>query len=287
MKNKNTIIAITLLTFIALTTITSCKKKTNNSTITDSDVTAAKDYSIAEGHFNDAQNIADQSASGNLVFYSPTFKGEIKQNDEFEKSSCATISHDSLSNPKSITIDFGNTNCVCNDGKSRRGKILVSYIGNYRDSASVHTITFENYFVDNNQLIGTKSVTNNGRISNGKISFSIHVDGQVIKANNGGTISWIADRTRVWTQGDNTTTFIDDEYSITGSGSGTNSSGNSYTVEINTPLIKALICRWFKCGIVTVSPSNKPTRIIDYGAGTCDANATVTINGTAYPIILN
>ena len=287
MKNTKTIITLTLLSLITLTTVPSCKKKANNSPIVDSDVSAANDNNIAEGHFNDAQNIADQSATGNLVFYSPTFNGDVKQNDEYEKSSCATITHDSLSNPKSITIDFGNTNCVCNDGKSRRGKILVSYIGRYRDSASVHTISFDNYFVDNNQLLGTKTVTNNGHNSNGKTTFTIHVDGQVIKANNGGTITWVSDRVRVWTQGESTLTFIDDEYSITGSGSGTNSSGNSFTTLITSPLVRALACRWFKSGIITVTPSNKPVRTIDYGTGTCDANATVTINGTAYPIILN
>jgi hypothetical protein len=287
MKKIEFLIALSFISIITLTTVPSCKKKANNSPIVDSDVSAANDNNLAEGSFNDVQNIVDQSVKGNLVFYLPTSNVEMKQISEIEKSNCSTIIHDSLSNPKTITIDFGNLNCLCNDGKSRRGKILVSYIGHYRDSASVHTITFDNYYVDNNQLIGTKTVTNNGHNKDGNLTYSVHVDGQVIKANNGGTITWISDRTRVWTAGSNTTTFIDDEFSITGKGSGMNSSGNSFTTLITSPLVRALNCRWFKSGIITLTPLNKPTRTIDYGAGTCDANATVTINGKAYPIILN
>ena len=30
---------------------------------------------------------------------------------------CATVTYDSISNPKTITINFGPTNCMCLDGR--------------------------------------------------------------------------------------------------------------------------------------------------------------------------
>ncbi|MBK9638931.1 MAG: hypothetical protein IPO63_14420 [Bacteroidetes bacterium] len=52
--------------------------------------------------------------------------------------------------------------------------------GAYRDSASSHAISFDNYFVNYNQLLGTKTVTNNGRNADGKLSYSITVNGSII-----------------------------------------------------------------------------------------------------------
>ncbi|MBI1837517.1 MAG: hypothetical protein HYR91_09665 [Flavobacteriia bacterium] len=290
MKNKLSLIVAGALISIS---IVGCKKKdTNNSnsnTNTNSDVSTATDNNLADAAFNDVQNISDQASTGTLVFYSPLYSGDGKEinSDQYAKSSCATITHDTVSVPHLLTIDFGTVNCQCNDGKNRRGKILVSYQGHYRDSASVHTITFDNYFVNDNQILGTKTVTNNGHNANGNLTYSIHVNGQVIKANNGGTITWLSDRIREWTVGENTLTWADDVYSITGNGSGTSASGVAYTINITTPLVRALICHWFESGVVDVTPSGLPTRTINYGTSGCDANATVTINGTTYPILLN
>lgn len=289
MKIKTKMILVSTIVTVA---IASCKKEeennnNNSNSNTSSDVTVATDNSLADGIFNDVQNISDQASRGNLIFYSPQQPIGQKGEADYGKSSCATITHDSISNPRLLTIDFGTTNCTCNDGKNRRGKIFVSYTGLYRDSASVHSITFEDYFVNDNQVLGTKTVTNKGHNSNGNLHFSIEVNGQIIKANNGGTISWISTRDREWTQGENTFTWLDDVYSITGSGSGTTANGTSYTTTITSPLVRALNCHWFESGIIVITPNGVAPRTINYGTSGCDANATVTIGSTSYPIILN
>lgn len=49
----------------------------------------------------------------------------------------------------------------------------------------------------------------------------------------------------------------------------------------------ALGCRrHFVQGTFDLTPSNKPTRHIDFGSGTCDDIATVTINNHTYTIHL-
>lgn len=276
--------------FGLLLALFSCEKesvKDTTDSFTDSDVTTATDNGLVESVFGDVENIADQASEGQLISFMP----EVNLNDSkpvsHVKSSCATITHDTISSPRLLTIDFGASNCLCNDGKNRRGEILVSYSGRYRDTGSVHTISFNNYFVNDNEVLGSKSVTNNGRNNSNKISFSIEVDGKLIKANTSDTIEWMSSRTRTWEEGDSTLiNWLDDVYSITGTSSGINSAGVSYTANITAPLVRALNCRWFESGTLEITPQGKLTRILDYGSGDCDANATVTISGMSFPIVL-
>lgn len=276
--------------FGVLLSLSSCEKKSVTETVdsvTDSDVTTASDNSLAESVFGDVENIADQASEGQLISFIPEVNFNGSKPISHQKSSCATITHDTTSSPRLLTIDFGASNCLCNDGKNRRGEVLVSYDGRYRDTGSVHTISFNNYFVNDNQVMGSKSVTNNGVNSSNKINFSIEVDGKLIKANTSDTIVWISSRTRTWEEGDSTLiNWLDDVYSITGTCSGVNSAGVSYSANITSPLIRALNCRWFESGTLEITPQGKLTRVLDYGLGECDANATVTISGLSFPIVL-
>lgn len=268
----------------------SCKKKTDDTT--DSDTSAASDNALAEGTYNDVHNISDQAYNNNVTSYSPVLSSE----DKGICSSCVlSIVLDTTTNPvagthtMSITFGSGNatTNCLCMDGRYRRGTINVTWTGHYRDPGSSHTITFTNYYVNDNQVMGTKTVTNNGYNTAGHLTFSISVNGTIIKANGGGTITWTSSRTREWVAGESTPTWSDDEYLITGSASGTNAAGNSFTAAITSPLDIKLNCRWIVAGTFTITPSGKPTRTVDFGSGACDDQATVTINGTTYAITLH
>ncbi len=277
--------------------IVSCKKDAKTTTpiaTVDTDTSTESDNNLADAAFNDVQNISDQAYKGNLTFYSPIYTGgkETATNVGLEKSSCASITRDSVivsGNVASgnIVVDFGTVNCLCNDGRNRRGKINISYTGRYRDSASVRTITFTDYYIDDNQLTGTKIVTNKGHNANGHLNYDISVNGSVIKANNGGTHTHIANRNREWISGESTLVVSDDVYSITGSTSGVNAAGVAYTANITTALHRAVSCSWIDSGVVEVTRTGKPTRTLDYGNGTCDHDATVTINGTSRAITLH
>lgn len=244
----------------------------------DSDWSAATDNALAESMFNELKNIADEAYSGNMTIY--------RAPQDTLVFGCATIIRDTSSSPRQITIDFGTTNCQCNDGKNRRGKVIVTYNGMYRDSGTVITHTPDNYFVNDNQLTGSKVVTNQGRNGAGNLWYSISVNGTVIKANNGGTITWTSNRTREWIAGESTWIWTDDVYIINGTASGTRSNGESFTAQIIIPLRVQLSCRYIVTGSIEVNPQNHATRTIDYGNGTCDNQATVTINGNTYNVLL-
>jgi hypothetical protein len=258
---------------------TSCKKEKDDD---DKETVSSRDNALAEGTYNDVANMSDQASTGSLSTYiMPDHTGYKSM-----LSTCATVTRDSMSTPRLITIDFGTTNCLCNDGRYRRGIIYISYTGQYRDSLSTHTITFNNYYVNDNKVSGSKTVTNNGHNAAGHLTYSISVNGQIDKAT-GGTITWTSSRTREWIAGESTAGWGDDVYLITGSANGTASSGTNYTLTITSPLRKEIGCRHFVSGTFDLTPSGKATRHVDFGTGACDNAATVTINGHIYNVTLH
>lgn len=282
MKTKNAVLAIAIVAFAGSSLFTSCKKKTKEEK--DSDTSDAYDNSLASSTVNDMTNISDEAGR---TYNVSSFKTE--ESAGLLSSSCATLTFDTLASAKTITVNFGATNCLGNDGRNRRGSLVINFTGKYRDSATVITITPQNYFVNDNQVTGTKTITNNGHNAAHHLVYKVNANITITKASNAGTITWNSIRQREWMQGESTATWSDDIYSITGNASGSRSNGTTFTSTITTPLIRNMSfgCRrHFTSGVLEHSPSGKATRIIDFGNGTCDDQATVTINGNTYNITL-
>ncbi|MGL4596122.1 MAG: hypothetical protein ACRCYO_01260, partial [Bacteroidia bacterium] len=170
MKTKNILFRSALVFAASAVLFTSCRREEE-----DNDTSASSDNALAESTFNDITNIADEAGkTGTLSNYRVG-------DDQGILSTCAVVTIDSLisSDQDTITVDFGSTNCTGNDGRNRRGKIKIYYTGNYRDVGATHTITFDNYFVNENQVLGTKTVVNNGPNGSGNTVFSIDVNGQI------------------------------------------------------------------------------------------------------------
>jgi hypothetical protein len=282
MKTNRIIFNTCLLIAASALMLTGCKKEEQ-----DNDTSASNDNAFAEATFSDVTNISDEAGvSGTLSNYR---NGPAAADGLL--SSCATVTFDSINSADqdTIHINFGTVNCTGNDGRNRRGEILVYYSGAYRDSASVHTITFNNYFVNDNQVLGTKTVTNMGHNSSGNLVYDLTINGTIHLANNAGTINWISQRQREWLQGESTAIWSDDMYAVTGSASGTSSNGHTFTANITSPLIRnmALGCRrHFVQGTFELTPDNLPERTIDFGSGACDDVATVTIDNHTYTVHL-
>ncbi|MCE3277896.1 MAG: hypothetical protein K0S44_87 [Bacteroidetes bacterium] len=279
---KTRIIPVLFLAVVICTISNSCKKERDPD---DKETITARDNALAENSYNDVAMIADQAAQGALSTYLAPLNSQIRS----MLSACASIAHDTLSNPRLLAINFGTTNCLCSDGRYRRGIIRVSYTGGYRDSASVHSFTFSNYHVDDNMIDGTKTVVNNGLNSAGNPTYNITVNGQINKTN-GSSISWTSNRTREWIAGDSTLSWIDDVYLISGTANGSStasgSSTTTFTLNITTPLRKEVGCRHFTSGKFELTPSGRSTRYFDFGTGTCDNEAHVTINGHLFIVTL-
>lgn len=284
--NKKRALTLSLMAaFLVTLSIVGCKKDSKS---TDSDTTTASDNSMAESNYNDVNTMVDASASAGTSF---TFR-TATNTDGTERvenifGGCGSVTIDTVSTPRTITIDFGTTNCLCIDARYRRGKIIATYTGRYRDSGTVVNITFSDYYVNDNQIKGTHTTTNLGKNAAGHPVYKVVVNGTIVKANGGGTITWTSTRQREWVDGYATpTNILDDTYSITGSASGTTAAGTSYTINITQALVRKMSCRWFESGKVDITPNGLATRTLDYGNTGCDANATVTISGVTYNIVL-
>jgi len=263
-------IALSILTVL----LYSCK---DEDVITQNDLAstqATQDHLFAEQVFNDVGHIVEEGFVANGV-----------------SKSCASYSlmNADTSNADTLIINFGTTNCLHNS-KLRKGKILITYTGKYRDSLAVVTTTFDNYYVNNNLVQGERILTNQGRNQKGNMWFTIAVNNASINTANG-TINWESNRTREWVNGMATYFDIsDDNYKITGSASGTGVNNNSFSMEITDTLNVDLGCLpscVIKSGTAKISPNGYADRFINYGDSLCDCNFDITINGTIYPIVVN
>ena len=153
-------------------------------------------------------------------------------------------------------------------------------------SGSGHSTTFNDYYVNDNHVMGTRSRVNNGHNLAGNWNITTVVNGTIIFANNTDTLTWNSTQNKEWLQGYLSSTIWDNIVLITGNSNGTRPNGTTYSKTILTPLKRQMPCFYFVSGTVQVVQSNKPTKVIDYGNGNCDAWATVTINGVTYNIHL-
>ena len=205
---------------------------------------------------------------------------------------CATVTYDTSGTVKTATIDFGSTPCKTNgEEEYRQGILMISWTGKMMDSGTVKTITTQNYFVGDtpiamHQFNLTKTLTNMGKNAGGNLHFAIVVTNATLTLDSGQQISWSANRDREWVQGD-TTTNSDDIFYTTGGSSGVDRNGEPFTVEITTAVRRNADCEWPVSGIKLITHGSHPARTLDYGDGTCDNFATVTVNGQTTTILID
>jgi len=287
MNTTKSIIKSILVLSLSAVVMTSCRRDKEE----DNDTASSSDNSFAEASFNDLSVIGNQASYGSVTTY------RLATGDEGSLlSACAVVTHDSANatNPDTITINFGTTNCLCLDGRNRRGVLQITYTGgdHYRDSGLIATITPINYFVNDNGIAGTKTIENKGHITGGKLTWVINVNGTITKANNGGTVTWQSSRTKVLLAGETSfggpINWAIAKWELTGSANGTAANGENFTVLITEALVRDMTCganrRHIVAGKLDFTPGTRPVRHVDFGNGTCDDLATVTINNNTYTI---
>lgn len=284
LRNTAILLAASVLTFSA------CKRdKDTSTTPTGSDDNGgyATDAAKLDQNSNDIISITD--AAG-------TTGGANLRTTATTIGSCATVTIDSVSIPHVLTIDFGTTDCLCLDGRMRRGKIIVSYTGHYKDSGSTHTITTNNYYVSDLLVKVHKTVTNMGPNTSGQVWYNVTVNDSIVLGTDS-IISWTGTRTRTWQAGYSTPDRTDDVYLIGGTTTLTRANGHVFvhTISSTDPLKIALACTWIEAGTVTISSTTFTggDRVLNYTyapsgmtPGGCDNKAQLTIGSHTYVITM-
>ncbi len=269
------------LVIIASLFMTSCKRED----IRDAAEEAAADEELASSLFDDAFSQSDNAYSTKL--------GGLKSTETDTNSSiCAAITINNDNNtiyPKIITCDFGS-GCTDTKGNTRSGKIITTVTGAYRTVGAVRTITLDNYYVNGNKIEGNKTVTNMGKNSLNQSYFTIKVENGKATTDEGRVITWNSNRVRTWVEGEKTSgslaSFLDDAYEITGNSSGVTGDGENYTVTITSALVVSVSCRHINKGSTATLVGENPEVVIDYGDGTCDAQATLSYKNKTKTILL-
>jgi hypothetical protein len=229
------------------------------------------------------ENIGLGTGSG--IIYRTTNADKTKSTDSTAR--CFTVTVDPVTLhvfPKTVTIDFGS-GCLGKDGKLRKGKIITTYTGPMFLAGSKATTTFDNYNVDSFHIEGTHEVENTS--TSNAISWTVKITGgKITNTLNGKWRQWDAVRTHQQVQGNDTPyNLLDDVFQITGSATGSNSAGVSWTSTITDPLLRKFTCRWVGQGKIEITRNNN-NAVLDFGDGTCDNKVTITINGISYNISL-
>ena len=188
--------------------------------------------------------------------------------------------------PKKLSIDFG-TGFTDKRGNVLKGKIYLTISNRMTIAGSSRKVEYSNFFINDNAVKGSKTVTYNGE-NDGKPSWSIVASDTIVRSLEGTTVIWNSNRVRTRTDSNGTPLiYWDDIYTITGTSSGINAKGVAYTMQIDAakPLTTAGLWKFFVSGAVLIT-SDKRTAVLDYGDGTKDAKATVTINGVTKTINL-
>ncbi|MFL5753557.1 MAG: hypothetical protein ACJ76F_09130 [Bacteroidia bacterium] len=316
MKTKRIMLALAALTFASAVLFSSCRKDNKKDEEKDSDTSAASDNAMAENTSSDIMNIGSQSMdNGSLTTYKMMPGGD----DNLLTPMFGTVTITPNLTAKTVTVTFASY--IGTDGHLRNGTVLFNYSQStnnaihYRDSGLYVSVTTptNDYYVDGNQVkIISKTIQNKGRVTNNNMTWAINAHLSIVKANNGGTIDWNCSRTQVLLN-TNATTYngasLPAAYNgsatpiswttalvgISGTANGTTAAGDSFNATVSSQLVRNFNCspdpnhihrHPFVQGSIDFTPGTKATRHIDFGNGTCDLNAAVTINGTTYNITL-
>ncbi len=270
MKNMKTTFLASIL-FSSLLMVSACGNEEDTAGIEEIDDVTAE--AVVDFVNDDVDNIVmdniDQIGSiGGVVSNSQRFRPFS------DRAGCATRTH--REDAQQIVIDFGN-GCIGNDDIERSGKIIINYTNIRNTPGAIVTTTFEEFYVNGNKVEGTRVLTNTSGTRDDQRSFNITVTNGRIIFEDATSRTFEANRTRTWTAN---RTSDEVRLSITGSSSGTRRNGDSFSMEIVSPIIFKSSCRQVGVKVAVQGTRNLTlggaTRSIDYGDGTCDNLVTVT-----------
>ena len=259
-----------LISGIIILGFSSCKKNNTIASEIETTFDLSGKQAISESLTDDANNLLNETTeslglSGN--------KSPLINNGTL---SCATVTVSPGAFPKTITLDFGNGCTNPNSNIERSGIIHIVLSDSFRLTGSTAVMTFDNYYVNGYKKEGTITWTNTSTST--VRSWSRQVVNGKITAPDGRFWFHIGLKQITQVAGMNTPRILlDDAFSITGTSQITNSSGDSRTSTIETPLHKRVACDHVDEGSIRFQGPNH-FAILDFGNGTCDAIATISIN---------
>lgn len=203
----------------------------------------------------------------------------------FPLPDCVTVTLVAKENFRALTIDFGTEGCEVR-GHILKGKIMLSYNRNPEAKEVLITKTLEDFYFDDKNIIGGKTILKQRSNSNGNPQYTRTVDLTVVWPD-GTEATRTGTKSREWIEGHGSGIWSDNVFEITGNWASTFKNGNTHSYEVVIPLRREIICHYFVSGSVNIVRTNF-SGVFDYGDGNCDNSATFTFaDGTVKEITLN
>ncbi len=267
-------IALFSLAFIACLFSLSCRKSDRNN---DKEVFSVMDNIMAVNFINDLYNQVMEGAS---------LQTELNK----VQSTCATYTVTAAAPdtvfPKTLTIDFGISNCVDANNVNHRGQIIAVFSNKYKVLNATIVITFLNYFYKDMEINGTFTITNKGLNAAGnKVFYITTTDATIYTQDKKSYVYYNCMFKKECIAGTGTPEITDDTFMLTGTASGINQLGNTFTSVIETALSVDNNCKHIVSGILKVTPKNLSVRKLNYGDGSCDGTMTFNINGATNNVV--
>mgnify|MGYP006935312072 CR=1 FL=1 len=268
---------LSLLTVLFL--FTSCSDDDSNSN-TETEVTA--DFTVEQSK---QAAETDEVSTGALDVVEMGFIAQAENNGNSFGffSDCVTITVSTENGVTFVDLDFG-MGCELNNGNIVSGIIHLTY-GLPQNGTRAVNYTFENFTFNEKEIEGGGTIYRELSNAAGNPQSTFHKNITITHPN--GIVAIVnGNRVREWIEGVGSGTWMDNAFLVTGNWSTEFSDGHSRSAMVTEPLRRESTCPFFVSGLLEVT-RNITTGELNFGDGTCDNEAILTVNGEEIIIILH
>ena len=267
----------------------------------------AEPIPINQTEAQDAANMIEASWSGRNAFansydqvdYQAQQEGDLNgftttNDDHRPPSSCAAVSF--IADPDNfwpavLTLDY-DQGCINELGQNLSGIITATFDGLLLTEGTNINVDFDAFSINAYAVDGTYSVRNDGLNGAGQRNFTHRIDNGQLQQNGTTILTYEAVENHVQTEGQETNFFtdglsgiLDDVFEETVNANGTGALGNSFTITTLEPLTRPVFCSKPVSGKLQYDFAIfDQSAILDFGNGSCDDFATVTIGTYSFTI---
>ncbi len=256
---------------------TQCKKQIKENDLSSEDVQLiTKTDLITEDLVFSIESMFEQSANRSS-----------SNNTSNHHPSCVSITRTLSGDTLHVTLSFDPAGCQMPNGHTYTGTVdILSFNNHSTHQATLEVTLSDDFSVDGIDIDGYFTRTHVWINAAGHPESTVEFDLQVTWPN-GDTATRTGTRTREWIEGYNTPGYhADDVWLITGNWHIVQRNGDTYDITVTTPLRREFTCAYFVSGEMEII-FNGETYLLDFGNGTCDNEATLTLpNGNTVTITL-
>jgi hypothetical protein len=267
--------ATLIMVFAISASLVACKKDKTNLEEIETTFELSESQAVTDNVTQDANDVIEETAARYGLLGGGVCNVPQTMN---WTGACATVTVTGNFPAKNIKIDFG-TGCTNANGVVRKGVVNIVLTDSLLKTGSIATINFDNYYVNNFKKEGTITRTNTTTAGSTNRSVNRKVVNGKITSPSGKVWMHESNIDIVQTAGNATPCDLrDDVFSITGTRTVTNAQDKTRTSTTQTPLQKKMNCSNIDQGLLKVQGPNHYA-LIDFGNGTCDNEATISIDG--------